>query len=85
MLKKKPIIGIIPTFVYSETDPYQDKANFVTMYSEKIEKSGGIPIGILGDVESFTSICDGYIWPGGNKILKEYIPIKMQFKIKNLY
>ncbi len=75
MLKKKPIIGIIPTFVYSETDPYQDKANFVTMYSEKIEKSGGIPIGILGDVESFTSICDGYIWPGGNKILKEYIPI----------
>lgn len=75
MFKKKPVIGIVPTFIYHETDPYQDKANFVSMYSEKIEKSGGIPIGILGDVESFFSICDGYLWPGGNKILKEYIPI----------
>lgn len=75
MFKKKPIIGIVPTITNHESDPYQDKASFVTLYSEKIKESGGIPIGILGDSSLYTNICDGYLWPGGNKILFEYAPI----------
>lgn len=75
MFKKKPIIGIIPTITNHESNPYQDKANFVTLYSEKIKESGGIPIGILGDPSLYIHICDGYLWPGGNKILFEYAPI----------
>lgn len=58
---KKPVIGIIPTFTVNDNDPYQDKASFVSMYSEKIKESGGIPIGILGDASLYTSICDGYL------------------------
>ena len=79
---KKPIIGIIPTFTMSDIDPYQDKVSFVSMYSEKIKESGGIPIGILGDASLYTSICDGYLWPGGNKILFEYVPL-LEDAIKN--
>ncbi len=79
---KKPIIGIIPTFTNDENDPYQDRASFVTMYSEKIKQSGGVPIGILGDVSLYTSICDGYLWPGGNKILFEYYEV-LEDAIKN--
>lgn len=79
---KKPIIGIIPTFTMSDNDPYQDKVSFVSMYSKKIKESGGIPIGILGDASLYTSICDGYLWPGGNKILFEYVPL-LEDAIKN--
>lgn len=73
-MTNKPIIGIIPTFnlTNEENNPYEDKASFVRMYSEKIKKSGGIPIGILENPEEYASICDGYVWPGGKKILKEY-------------
>ncbi len=83
-MTKKPIIGIIPTFnlTNEENNPYEDKASFVQMYSDKIKKSGGIPIGILENPEEYTSICDGYVWPGGSKILFEYIPI-LEDAIKN--
>lgn len=78
------MIGIIPTFNLNNdaNDPYQDRASFVTMYSEKIKESGGIPLGILSDASLYTSLCDGYLWPGGNKILKEYIPI-IEDAVKN--
>lgn len=80
---KKPIIGIIPTFnLIGDSNPYNNKASFVRMYSEKIKESGGIPIGILEDSFLYTDICDGYLWPGGKKILKEYIPI-LEDAIKN--
>lgn len=72
MIKNKPVIGIIPTLYYSSDDPYENYARFINMYSEKIRKSGGIPIGILEANEDYTSICDGYLWPGGYKIQKEY-------------
>ncbi len=76
-MAKKPVIGIIPTFNLTNeaNDPYQDRASFVSMYSEKIKKSGGIPLGILSDASLYTSLCDGYLWPGGSKILKEYLPL----------
>ena len=72
MIKEsKPIIGILPTFnlTNEENDPYLDTARFVTMYSERITEAGGIPIGILNEnVEEYFSICDGYLWCGGEKI-----------------
>lgn len=82
MFYKKPIIGIVPTISSHEVDPYQDRTNFVRMYSEKIKESGGIPIGILEDPSLYTGICDGYVWPGGNQILFDYYPILLD-AIKN--
>ena len=81
-MNRKPIIGIIPTITTHDTDPYQDRTSFVSMYSEKIKKSGGIPIGILESANMYTSICDGYLWPGGKKILQEYFPI-LEDAVKN--
>ncbi len=78
MIKNKPIIGIIPTYNIKneENDPYQDQAKFVSMYFKKVKESGGIPIGLLEEnIEEYTEICDGYIWPGGNQILRTFYPI----------
>ena len=71
--KRKPIIGIVPIFKNSSMDPYQEQAGFVRMYSDIIFESGGIPIRILTkNLPSYLQICDGYIWPGGEKVEKEY-------------
>lgn len=75
---KKPVIGIVPTYPLKneENDPYKDTATFVTMYEEMIKKCGGIPIGLLDkDPSIYSSICDGYLWPGGNKIWPEFYSI----------
>jgi len=70
-MQKKKVIGILPMYnlTNEDNDPYLDQAKFVTMYSKKIRDCGGIPIGILEEnLVEYTSICDGYLWPGGNKI-----------------
>lgn len=70
-MKKKPIIGIIPTYNLDNpnNDPYEDRASFVNMYVDKVVAAGGIPIGIVSnDTDLYTSICDGYLWPGGTKV-----------------
>ncbi len=75
MIKNKPVIGILPTYNLENkaNDPYQDRASFVRMYANKIKECGGIPLGLLDlDVSLYTSLCDGYIWPGGNKIWKDF-------------
>jgi multisubunit Na+/H+ antiporter MnhF subunit len=42
------IIGILPTYRFENTDsPYDDAYKFVPLYSIKVHKAGGIPIGIL--------------------------------------
>lgn len=74
-MRKKPIIGILPTYNLSNeaNDPYVDRASFVRMYADKIVKCGGIPVGLLdSDMSMYTSFCDGYIWPGGNKIWQDF-------------
>lgn len=74
-MSKKPIIGILPTFNLSNetNDPYSDRASFVRMYAEKVVKCGGIPIGLLdSNISMYTSLCDGYVWPGGNKIWQDF-------------
>ena len=78
----KPIIGIVPT-IKNQENPYQDKSSFVNMYAEKILSSGGIPIGMLTkNVDEYLSICDGYLWPGGNKIEWSFLKI-IEDTIKN--
>lgn len=75
---KKPVIGIVPTFHLKneENDPYKDTATFVVMYEEMIKKCGGVPIGLLDkDASIYSDICDGYLWPGGNKIWSEFYPM----------
>lgn len=81
---KKMVVGIIPTFNIKneENDPYQDQAKFVLMYVKKILEAGGLPIGILNNDSSYMDICDAYLWPGGNKMQKDYIPF-LQDVIKN--
>ncbi len=83
MIRNKVVVGILPTFPHSETDPYGDTASFVQMYSDKVKECGGIPIGILEkDASFYTSICDAYIWPGGSKVHREFFLI-LQDAIQN--
>ena len=78
----KPIIGIVPS-IKNQENPYQDKSSFVNMYAEKILSSGGIPLGMLTrNVDEYLSICDGYLWPGGNKIEWSFLKI-LEDTIKN--
>jgi len=81
----KPIIGILPTYNLKneENDPYSDQASFVRMYANKVVECGGIPIGLLDqDPTIYTSLCDGYIWPGGNKIWQDFYVV-LEDAIKN--
>lgn len=74
-MNRKPVIGIVPTYNLKneENDPYQDISKFVRMYDEKIVASGGIPIGLLNSNPSdYLDLCDGYLYPGGNKVNSEY-------------
>ncbi len=78
MIKNKPVIGIIPSYRVDEKEhnPYDTFALFVTMYSNKIRESGGIPIGILEEnLEEYMQICDGYLYPGGKKVLHSFSSI----------
>ena len=77
MKQNKPVIGILPTFPLEESDnPYDNRASFVRMYIDKIEESGGIPIGIVEEnLESVLPLCDGFLWPGGSKIWKSFYSV----------
>jgi len=75
MIQNKPVIGILPTYNLKneKNDPYMDRASFVIMYIEKVKECGGIPIGLLDqDISLYKDLCDGYLWPGGSKIWKEF-------------
>ncbi len=75
MKQNKPVIGILPTYNLNneKNDPYMDRASFVRMYVEKVRECGGIPIGLLDqDISLYKDICNGYLWPGGSKIWKEF-------------
>lgn len=70
---KKIIVGILPQVVLNTDDnPYNDKYEYLDLYSKKIIECGGIPMGILLnngklDYDSL-EICDAFLLPGGNKI-----------------
>ncbi len=78
MIQNKIVVGIIPTFnlTNEQNNPYQDRTSFVTMYSDKIRRVGGIPVGLLEeDPMLYTELCDAYLWPGGKKILQSFFPV----------
>lgn len=71
-MKKKPIIGIIPSNYKDIKNPFNNYIKFVNNYFEMINKSGGIPLGILFPNGEFNTkllkICDGFLIPGGSSI-----------------
>lgn len=73
MIKNKPVIGILATSNYKQTDDtFQDTYRYGNNYAKKILEMGGIPYFIpLVDeqviLESF-ELCDGLILPGGNRV-----------------
>ena len=75
MNKKKPIIGILPTSNYLQTDdPFKDTYRYGNNYIKRIVDNGGIPylIPYVNDevVPDTLDICDGLLLPGGNRVLK---------------
>lgn len=77
---RKMIIGILPQILIKTDDnPYNDKYEFLDLYSKRVLESGGIPVGIclnngILDKSSLT-ICDAFILPGGNKIWDCYYEV----------
>lgn len=71
------IVGILPQVRLKINDnPYNDKYEFLDLYTKKIIEAGGIPIGIcLNDGQldySSLELCDAFLIPGGNKVEKCY-------------
>ena len=76
MLKNKIVIGILPTYYYSDTDPYGDNSHFVRMYEERVKECGAIAIGLLhNNLDVYKDLVDAYIWPGGSIITKDFYVI----------
>lgn len=76
MLKNKIVIGILPTYYYSDTDPYGDNSHFVRMYEERVKECGAIAIGLLhNNLDIYKDMVDAYIWPGGSIITKDFYVI----------
>lgn len=73
-MNKKPIIGIMPTSNYMESeDSFFDTYRYANNYVKKIVENGGIPYFIpLCDNKvidySLIEICDGLLLPGGSKV-----------------
>lgn len=67
-----PKIGIVPGRVITENRPFKDQFLFVNNYPKRIEKAGGIPIGVIfpnGNFkEEYLEMYDGFLFPGGSKI-----------------
>lgn len=73
MLKNKIVIGILPTYYFSDVDPYGDNSHFVRMYEDRIRECGAIAIGLLhSNLDIYKDIVDAYLWPGGSIIIKDF-------------
>ena len=74
MYKNKPVIGIMPTSNYLQTDdPFKDTYRFGNNYIKRIVDNGGIPylIPYVDDkiIEDTLDMCDGLLLPGGNRVV----------------
>lgn len=73
-MTKKLIIGIIPQIKRDDIDYYQEKYEFINLYSKRIYEAGAIPIGLtLNDFEvslEQLELCDAYLYPGGSRVDK---------------
>ena len=75
MDNRKPIIGILPTSNYLQTDdPFKDTYRYGNNYINKIVENGGIPclIPYVNDeiIIDTLEMCDGLLLPGGNRVVK---------------
>lgn len=85
-MQKQIIVGILPqTKLKTNNNPYDDKYEFIDLYSKKIIECGGIPMGILLNNEELDynslDICDAFLLPGGN-IVKKYYYETIMYAIK---
>lgn len=74
MSEKKVIVGILSTLKENSSHPYDTVYKIVDAYVKKIEEIGFIPVGII-DVENnldILDVCDAFLLPGGNKIIKDH-------------
>ncbi len=72
----KPIIGILNNLKVEKNEgPYQDIYRVNKIYVDKIELSGGIPIGIFEAKEDLLDKCDGFLLTGGHRITKNHYKI----------
>ena len=75
----KVIIGIVPACKRNDENPYEYRYSFINNYSKKILKNNALPIGILlNDCkmdEDILNICDGFLFPGGNRLEKFHLEI----------
>lgn len=76
-MNNKVIVGILPqTKLNQDDNPYNDKYEFLDLYSRVIIELGAIPVGIClnnGNLDySSLEICDAFILPGGNKVDRCY-------------
>jgi putative glutamine amidotransferase len=75
MDRRKPVIGILPTSNYLQTDdPFKDTDRYGNNYINRIVENGGIPylIPYVNDkiIPETLEVCDGLLLPGGNRVLK---------------
>lgn len=86
-MNNKIIIGVLPQ-IKSNNDNifYNDKNEFVDMYSLKIKECGAETIGLIvvdnKIDESILNLCDGFLIPGGTSINKVYYDV-INYAIKN--
>ena len=74
MVNNKPVIGILATSNYLQTDDtFKDTYRYGNNYIKKIVENGGIPylIPYVDDkkIEDTLDICDGLLLPGGNRVI----------------
>ena len=74
MFSNKPVIGILPTSNYLQTDDsFKDTYRYGNNYIKRIIENGGIPylIPYVDDMirENTLEMCDGLILPGGNRVV----------------
>ena len=75
MDRRKPVIGILPTSNYLQTDdPFKDTYRYGNNYINRIVENGGIPylIPYVNDkiIPETLEVCDGLLLPGGNRVIK---------------
>lgn len=70
----KPVVGILTSFKEKPDYPYDTVYKVVDAYVKKIEGIDCIPIGLM-DVEKnldILNMCDAFLLPGGNKVVKDH-------------
>ncbi len=71
-MNQKPIIGLVAAHHKENDRPFKNYTQFVDNYSERIIKSGGLPIGLVFPEGKFNpdllKICDGILLEGGPSI-----------------